>query len=164
MGRQGGGAIVTITSGAAFGGRVRNGAYGTAKAAIYGMTLVLANELRPFNINVNAVAPGYTRTRSTDRVFGPNSPVSEQDRATWSIESRTAQPQPPENVAPLVVWLCTEEARKVSGQLFRVFGDRITIHAPPPVVASVFKTGGGLWAVEDVASVIPGSLPGASAS
>src|SRR5262249_50552545 len=48
MRRQGGGAILTVISGAAFIGGPRLGPYAAAKAAIYGLSLVLANELRPF--------------------------------------------------------------------------------------------------------------------
>ncbi len=62
MKRQGGGKIITVSSTAGVGARGSYHPYGTAKAAIIHYTRALAQELAPFNINVNAIAPGIIRT------------------------------------------------------------------------------------------------------
>ena len=62
MKQQGGGKIVTVSSTAGIDARGSYHPYGTAKAAIIHYTRALAQELGPFNINVNAIAPGIIRT------------------------------------------------------------------------------------------------------
>ena len=62
MKRRGGGKIVTVSSTAGVDARGNYHPYGTAKAAIIHYTRALAQELGPFNINVNAIAPGIIRT------------------------------------------------------------------------------------------------------
>jgi 3-oxoacyl-[acyl-carrier protein] reductase len=62
MKRQGGGKIVTVSSTAGVDARGAYHPYGMAKAAIIHYTRSLAQELGPFNINVNAIAPGIIRT------------------------------------------------------------------------------------------------------
>ncbi len=62
MKAQGGGRIVTVSSTAGVDARGAYHPYGTAKAAIVHYTRALAQELGPFNINVNAIAPGIIRT------------------------------------------------------------------------------------------------------
>jgi 3-oxoacyl-[acyl-carrier protein] reductase len=62
MKRQGGGKIITVSSTAGVDARGTYHPYGMAKAAIIHYTRSLAQELGPFNINVNAIAPGIIRT------------------------------------------------------------------------------------------------------
>ncbi|MDP6564654.1 MAG: SDR family NAD(P)-dependent oxidoreductase [Alphaproteobacteria bacterium] len=62
MKQQGGGKIVTVSSTAGVDARGAYHPYGTAKAAIIHYTRALAQELGPYNINVNAIAPGIIRT------------------------------------------------------------------------------------------------------
>ena len=62
MKKQGGGKIVTVSSTAGVDARGGYHPYGTSKAAIIHYTRALAQELGPFNINVNSIAPGIIRT------------------------------------------------------------------------------------------------------
>jgi 3-oxoacyl-[acyl-carrier protein] reductase len=62
MKRQGGGKIITVSSTAGVDAKGAYFPYGTAKAAIIHYTRALAQELGPFGINVNAIAPGIIRT------------------------------------------------------------------------------------------------------
>ena len=62
MKRQGGGKIITVSSTAGVDARGAYHPYGMAKAAIIHYTRSLAQELGPFNVNVNAIAPGIIRT------------------------------------------------------------------------------------------------------
>lgn len=65
MARRGGGAIVNVSSGAAFQSGAGYSLYTTSKAALQGLTITLATELGPDNIRVNAVVPGRIRTAMT---------------------------------------------------------------------------------------------------
>src|SRR5215471_5253683 len=66
MVKQGqGGKIINIASMLSFQGGIRVGAYTASKSAVMGLTRIMANELAPQGINVNAIAPGYMETDNT---------------------------------------------------------------------------------------------------
>lgn len=66
MVKQGrGGKIINIASMLSFQGGVRVAAYTAAKSAVLGITRIMANEIAPMGINVNAIAPGYMATDNT---------------------------------------------------------------------------------------------------
>lgn len=90
--------------------------YASSKAGIIGLTRAAAVELGPRNVNVNAVAPGYIRTtRLTEGV-----PTEHLDRAReQSVLGRLGDPQ---DVADVVVFLCSESARHVTGAVIPVDG------------------------------------------
>jgi 3-oxoacyl-[acyl-carrier protein] reductase len=90
--------------------------YAASKAGILGLTRSAALELGPSNVNVNAVAPGYIRTtRLTEGV-----PTEVLDRARErSVLGRLGDPQ---DVAHVVVFLCSENARHVTGTVIPVDG------------------------------------------
>ena len=90
--------------------------YAASKAGLLGLTRSAAVELGPRNINVNAVAPGYIRTtRLTERV-----PAELLDRAReQSVLGRLGDPQ---DVAAVVLFLCSEAARHITGAVIPVDG------------------------------------------
>lgn len=90
--------------------------YISSKAGLIGLTRSAAVELGSRNINVNAVAPGYIRTsRLTDRV-----PAEQLDRARErSALGRLGDPQ---DVAGVVLFLCSEAARHITGVVIPVDG------------------------------------------
>lgn len=90
--------------------------YAASKAGLIGLTRAAAVELGPSNINVNAVAPGYIRTtRLTEGV-----PAEIMDRARErSALGRLGDPQ---DVASVVVFLCSEAARHITGVVVPVDG------------------------------------------
>ncbi len=90
--------------------------YSASKAGIIGFTRSTAVELGPKNINVNAVAPGYIRTtRLTARV-----PAEILDRARErSVLGRLGDPQ---DVAGVVLFLCSEVARHITGVVIPIDG------------------------------------------
>src|SRR5207253_3129802 len=63
---QGSGKIVNIASLLSFQGGITVPAYTASKSAVAGLTKALANEWAKFNVNVNAIAPGYIATRNTE--------------------------------------------------------------------------------------------------
>jgi 3-oxoacyl-[acyl-carrier protein] reductase len=90
--------------------------YSSSKAGLIGLTRSAAVELGPMNINVNAVAPGYIRTtRLTDGV-----PPEILDRAREKAAlGRLGDPQ---DVASVVLFLCSEAARHITGAVIPVDG------------------------------------------
>ena len=68
--RGGGGRIVSLSSSAAFRAQLSPAVYAASKAAICGLTRAAAADLGPYDVNVNAVAPGMTKTPMTAGVGG----------------------------------------------------------------------------------------------
>jgi 3-oxoacyl-[acyl-carrier protein] reductase len=93
--------------------------YSASKAGLLGLTRSAAVELGPSNVNVNAVAPGYIRTtRLTDAV-----PAEILDRARErSVLGRLGDPQ---DVANVVLFLCSEQARHITGAVIPVDGGHL---------------------------------------
>jgi len=110
------GRIVNTSSGAGLFGSVGQANYAAAKAGIAALTLVAAAELARYGVTVNAIAPS-ARTAMTETVFAEMmaKPATGFDRMD------------PANVSPLVVWLGSEGAGHVTGQMFEVDGGRICV-------------------------------------
>src|SRR5271166_478401 len=95
--------------------------YAAAKAGILGLTYSSANALQKYNITVNAIMPGAA-TRMTDTI-----PAGRMPGATGIPQSETAAgtPRDPANVAPICLFLASDEAAYVTGQCFGASGYRI---------------------------------------
>ncbi len=111
------GRIVNTTSGAGLLGSVGQAAYSAAKAAIVGLTLVQAAELARYTVTANAIAPS-ARTRMTATVFA---------EMMAAPGDGTFDAMAPENVSPLVAWLCSEGSTHVTGRVFEIEGGRLTL-------------------------------------
>jgi 3-oxoacyl-[acyl-carrier protein] reductase len=110
------GKIINVASIHAVRGEFGLANYISSKAGVIGLTRSAAVELGPSNVNVNAVAPGYIRTtRLTDQV-----PAEILDRARdKSLLGRLGDPQ---DVARVVLFLCSEAARHITGAVIPVDG------------------------------------------
>jgi 3-oxoacyl-[acyl-carrier protein] reductase len=115
------GKMVFLSSTSALGNRGQAN-YSAAKAGLQGMARTLAIELGPFNINVNAVAPGFVETRMTrataDRM-GVDYEAFKLGAASQIPLRRVGQP---EDIATVIAFLCSDESSFVSGQTVYVRG------------------------------------------
>jgi len=110
------GKIINFSGGGATRGRKNFSAYATAKTAVIRLTEILALELKEFNIQVNAIAPGIVKTRMIEEIIsaGPESAGQEY----WDLLNRPENAfDPPELAARLAVFLASEEADEISGKL-----------------------------------------------
>src|SRR5215469_251178 len=115
MQAQGGGAIVNTGSIAGLVGLPTSSAYVAAKHGVVGLTKTAALEYAEANIRVNAVCPGYIRTRMTDSVM--------QSRGDAILaQTPLKRMGSPEEIAEMVVWLCSERASYVTGAAYNVDG------------------------------------------
>ena len=107
MMRQGRGSIVNIASRPALKGSPGLSAYGASKAGVLNLTQSLADELREHNINVNAIIPGTMDTP------GNRHSMPGADFTKWV---------PPGDVARVIAFLSSDDARAVSGAAIPVYG------------------------------------------
>jgi len=115
MAGRGGGSIVALTSVVGVHGNAGQANYAASKAGIIGLVRSLADELGPAGIRVNAVAPGFIRTRLTDVL-----PEAQQQQ----LRDRTALARlgEPEDIAGPVVFLCSRRAAFITGTVMMVDG------------------------------------------
>ena len=112
-----GGRIVNMSTESAFYGDVGFVDYSAAKMGVVGFTRSLARELAPFQVNVNAVCPGAIRTRAHDRL-----PREVIDRVRNSVPMGYVAE--PEDVAGVVAFLASDDARYITGQSILIDGGR----------------------------------------
>ena len=110
------GNILNYSSPVAYRGRPNTGAYTTIKAGIAGLTKVLAGELGPRNIRVNAIAPGSVPTPATE---GFVTPEQYAQRAKNIPLQRNGTP---EDVAKAVGFLLSDEAEFINGAMLAIDG------------------------------------------
>jgi len=128
------GRIVNISSISGKSGEEFIGAYCASKFGVIGLTQVMAKELGRFGITVNAVCPGYIWTpmwAEMAKWFKESFPTlagkSPQEIFENRVRSVTPlrRPQEPEDIANLVVFLASEEARNITGQAINVDGGAV---------------------------------------
>ena len=121
MSRQGnGGAILNIVSIDALFPAPTEGIYGSAKAAVVNLTKVLAYEAGKDRIRVNAIAPGVIDTRLTEQWLRTED--QRADRASFYPLNRVGIP---DDIAGAAVYLCSDEAEWVSGNVLYVTGGQL---------------------------------------
>jgi NAD(P)-dependent dehydrogenase (short-subunit alcohol dehydrogenase family) len=122
------GRVINTASEAALFGSPGQPNYAPAKAAIVALTMVAANSLGRFGVTANVIAP-RARTRMTEELGGFVNTEIEGD----------FDPLGAEHVAPLVTYLASPAAQKISGQLFVVHGRKISV-VHGPFVEQAFET------------------------
>jgi NAD(P)-dependent dehydrogenase (short-subunit alcohol dehydrogenase family) len=136
--------LINTSSSSGIFGQAGQTNYGSAKAGIAAFTVIAAQELFRYGVMVNAVAP-VALTRLTEDL--PNVQKMAQSTADGF------EPLAPENVAPLVVWLGSEQSRGITGRVFSVGGGRISVNEGWVNGPTVDK--GARWDPAELTSVIP---------
>jgi NAD(P)-dependent dehydrogenase (short-subunit alcohol dehydrogenase family) len=131
------GRIVNTSSEAGFVGPVGQANYGAAKAGITALTLTAARVLSRYGVCANVICP-RARTAMTAEVFG-QAPEVGPDHQEGQID-----PLSPEHVVTLVRFLASPAAEAVNGQVFIVYGPRVTLVSAPSVERQ-FVSGAQAW-------------------
>jgi len=129
--QEGGGALVGFTSGA-FAGSVAQANYAAAKGGIVSLVRSAAAGLYRYGVTANAIAP-VARTRMSA-----------------NVPSELAEMGDPEDVAPMVVYLLSDQARHVTGQVYTVAGSKIAVWNQPAEVRAMWAD--GRWTPEQIAA------------
>ncbi len=137
------GRIINFSSNSALGSPGQPN-YAAAKAGILGLTYSSANALQKYGITVNAIMPGAA-TRMTDTI-----PAGRMPGATGLPQSETAEgtPRDPANVAPIVLFLASDEGAGVTGQCFGASGYRIMRYRH--IVADKVIYNDGPWNIDQL--------------
>ncbi len=117
MRERGTGRIINMSTESAFYGDIGMVDYASAKMGVIGFTRSLARELAPHHVNVNAVAPGAIRTRAHDRL-----PKEVIDKVRNSVPMGFVAE--PADVAGVVAFLASDDARYITGQTLLIDGGR----------------------------------------
>lgn len=125
------GRIINTSSEAGLVGPVGQANYGAAKAGITALTLSAARALGRYGVCANAICP-RARTAMTADVFGA------------APEDADVDPLSPEHVVTLVQFLASPAAAEVNGQVFIVYGPRVTLVAAP-TVEHQFQADAAAW-------------------
>jgi len=126
MRQQQRGRIINIASTASLKGYSYVTAYCAAKHGVLGLTRALALELASTDITVNAICPGYTDTDLIRNAIDGIVQKTGRQEADVLTEFTRVNPQgrliQPDEVAATVLWLCSDDARSITGQAIAVSG------------------------------------------
>src|SRR6516225_3933954 len=133
MREQQGGRIISMSSSSALGAPGQPN-YAAAKAGIMGLMWSTANALAKYGVTANAIMPSGA-TRMIDST--PRGRAVFEETGKWPSEQAVGTERDPDNVAPLVVYLSSDAAAHVNGQVFHSFGYGYTLLAQPQAVRRV---------------------------
>jgi NAD(P)-dependent dehydrogenase (short-subunit alcohol dehydrogenase family) len=137
MRRQRSGTLIGFTSGN-HQGSVSQANYSAAKGGIISLVRSAALGLHKYGVTANAVAP-VARTRMSANVPMELAEIGE-----------------PEDVAALVVYLLSDRAQEITGQVYTIAGPKLAVWAQPRELRAAYASGG--WTPETIAEFLPGSV------
>jgi len=141
------GRFINMTSTSGLVGNIGQANYAAAKLGIVGLTRVTALDMARYDVTANCISPfAWTRMIGTIPVQTP-----EQKARIAKLEKMS-----PRDIAPLAVYLASEDAANVSGQIFGVRGKEIFVFSQPRPVRAIHRAEG--WTPETLADVFPGTL------
>ncbi|MDQ1485616.1 MAG: hypothetical protein QOJ62_1309 [Actinomycetota bacterium] len=113
------GRIVCTSSTSGLLGNFGQANYGAAKAGIAAFSTIVAQEMAKYGVTCNAIAPA-ARTRMTEGAYGSIGESEPEGFDFWH----------PDNVAPMVAFLCSPASAHISGKVFGVQGDTVELYRP----------------------------------
>ena len=137
------GRIVCTASTSGLLGNFGQANYGAAKAGIAAFSTIVAMEMARYGVRCNAIAPA-ARTRMTESAYGAFKDLASEGEDSFDFWH-------PDNVAPLVAYLCSEAAGDISGKVFGVQGDAVELYQPFTSVA-VIQNHDTRWTPEGIAA------------
>ena len=138
---QNSGAFVHMTSTSGLVGNFGQANYMAAKLGIMGLSRGIALDMARFNVRSNCIAP-FAFTRMIESIPAQ----SEQDKRRIEAFQRMT----PEKIAPLAVYLCSDAASAITGQILSVRNNEIYLFNQPRPVKTIHRAGG--WTPEQIAA------------
>ena len=160
MRQQRSGRIISMSSTSGLIGNPGQANYGAAKAGIAGFTRVVARDLGRYGVTANCIAPAAdTRMTLSEEVLRARQIRAEKGISGGGGDLRTdAAPaiRDPDDIAPIVVYLCTDAAAGINGYAFGAGGGTISLHANPVPLKTIHKE--GRWTLDELLQIMPSTL------
>ena len=154
--QQRSGRIITFSSTSGLFGNSGQANYGAAKDGIAGFTRVVARDMGRYGVTANAISPSAA-TRMTVSVPDEARELRSQRAIGGASGAATEGVRgEPDDIAPFVVWLSSDEAAHVNGHIFHVSGGLVTLLNEPEPVKTIHKE--GRWTLEELIRVVPATL------
>ena len=115
--KQGWGKIINFSGGGAFNPRPNFSAYATSKAAVVRLTETLAEELKEYNIQVNAISPGAVNTKMLEEVLETGPEAAGADFYEKAKKQKKEGGDPPQLAADLILFLSSEKSYNLTGKI-----------------------------------------------
>ena len=157
------GRIINVTS-PAWLGTVGDVNYSAAKAGIVGITRSVALDMSKYGVTCNCYLPvamtddGKGGMMDWPKLKEAFERMHQSGLVSETEYQRTMNMPGPETVHPLIIYLCTEEAVGINGQIFGIYGNRIGIYSQPKEVRSIVKDSQALWTVDELKESVPSLL------
>ncbi len=154
------GRIVNMGS-EAWRGTVGQANYGAAKGGVFSLTRAMARELGRYGITCNTVCPSAATRLTMDEAVKEG--FRKRLAAGLITQARFEQVMNmggPEHIAPFVTWLVSDAAANVNGQAFRVEQGLVGIYNEPELKATLTRTDGGLFELDELNDLVPRALLG----
>ncbi len=151
--QQRSGRVITFSSTSGLYGNSGQANYGAAKDGIAGFTRVVARDMGRYGVTANAISPSAS-TRMITSV--PDEARELRTARGISTGASITLRGGPEDIAPMVAWLASDEAAHVNGHVFHVTEGLINLLNEPEPVKTIQKQ--GRWTVEELARVFPATI------
>jgi NAD(P)-dependent dehydrogenase (short-subunit alcohol dehydrogenase family) len=151
-GRIHNGKIVNTVSDAGLLGNPGQANYGAAKAGIAAMTIIMSREMSRYGVNCNCVAP-MARTRLTTDATPSMAAFMSQKPPEGQFDM-----QDPDNLAPLVAYLASDKAKDITGEVFRLLGNRVWLLRGWHNQDTVAKSEMARWTPDELDGAIKGMV------
>ena len=154
--QQRSGRIINTSSPAGL-GNMGQANYSAAKEGIVGFTRTVARDMGRYGVTCNAIRPlAATRLTLSAELAEAIEKASAEGKPLPVGPEVTGLLPPPQDIAPFVIYLATDEAANINGCTFLVAGNQIALYSEPQPIRTIFKT--GAWTLDELVAAVPVTL------
>lgn len=157
MREQRSGRIINVTSDA-WRGATGHVNYGAMKGGVVSLTYSIAREMGRYGVTANCFAPiAATRMTLSEEVKAGMKKRLDSGLITKEYYESFVNMPGPEFVPPIIVYLATDEAKDINGQIFHIERGRVGIYSHPMEVKQLFNDG-HIWSIDELVELVPRTL------